>query len=310
MTTSGTVIATIAAGVATDAAGNANLASTSSDNTVTYDVTAPSVTINQASTQSDPTNTSPINFTVVFSEAVTGFNSADVTLSGTAGATTVVVTGSGTTYNVAVSGMTTSGTVIATIGAGVAFDLAGNSNAASTSTDNTVTFITNAPTVTGFQTNGGLAQRSILTEFKVFFSENVNFDASSFVLKKNGVVMSAAQVGISVAGSGTNTATITFTGGTEVIPLAWSLTDGNWELVVLANAVTSVANGSALAAGASHSDYRFFGDLDGDRDVDGMDYFASRNAANLPYLDLNDNGLLDSAEFAALLANLGKRLTP
>ena len=39
MTGSGTVIATIAAGVAHDAAGNANLASTSTDNTVTYDVT-------------------------------------------------------------------------------------------------------------------------------------------------------------------------------------------------------------------------------------------------------------------------------
>ena len=43
-----------------------------------------------------------------------------MTLSGTAGATTAIVTGSGTTYNVAVSGMTGSGTVIATIAAGVA----------------------------------------------------------------------------------------------------------------------------------------------------------------------------------------------
>ena len=39
----------------------------------------------------------------------------DVTLTGTAGATTAVVTGSGTTYNVAVSGMTGSGTVIASM---------------------------------------------------------------------------------------------------------------------------------------------------------------------------------------------------
>ena len=35
MTTDGTVVATIAAGGATDAAGNANTASTSTDNTVT-----------------------------------------------------------------------------------------------------------------------------------------------------------------------------------------------------------------------------------------------------------------------------------
>jgi len=40
---------------------------------------------------------------------------------------------------VAVSGLTTGGTVIATIPAGGATDAAGNGNTASTSTDNTVT---------------------------------------------------------------------------------------------------------------------------------------------------------------------------
>ncbi|HEX2766030.1 MAG TPA: S8 family serine peptidase, partial [Candidatus Limnocylindria bacterium] len=47
------------------------------------DTTAPTVTINQASGQADPTNASPINFTVVFSEPVSGFTASDVTLSGT-----------------------------------------------------------------------------------------------------------------------------------------------------------------------------------------------------------------------------------
>ena len=62
------MIAAIAAGVASDAAGNANAASTSTDNTVTFDTTAPTVTINQAAGQADPTKRRPINFTVVFSE--------------------------------------------------------------------------------------------------------------------------------------------------------------------------------------------------------------------------------------------------
>src|SRR5204862_99600 len=66
MTGSGTVIASLGAGVAHDAAGNANTASSSADNTVTYDVTAPAVTVNQASGQSDPTNAAPIHFTVIF----------------------------------------------------------------------------------------------------------------------------------------------------------------------------------------------------------------------------------------------------
>ncbi len=104
------------------------------------DTTPPSVTINQAAGQADPAAAEPVNFTVVFSEPVADFATGDVTLGGTAGATTAVVTGSGTTYNVAVSGLTGDGTVTATIGAGVAMDAAGNASLASTSTDNEVTY--------------------------------------------------------------------------------------------------------------------------------------------------------------------------
>jgi hypothetical protein len=103
------------------------------------------VTINQAAGQADPTNGAPINFTVVFSENVTDFATGDVTLGGTAEPTNAAVTGGGTTYNVAVSGMGDSGTVIASIPAGVAHDAAGDANAASTSTDNSVNY--EAPTL-------------------------------------------------------------------------------------------------------------------------------------------------------------------
>ncbi len=114
----------------------------------TPDTTDPTVTIDQESEQADPTNTSPINFTVVFNESVSDFATGDVTLGGTAGATTATVTGSGTTYNVAVSGMTSDGTVTASIAEGVAHDAADNPNTASTSTDNSVTYDTTDPTVT------------------------------------------------------------------------------------------------------------------------------------------------------------------
>src|SRR5204862_70606 len=113
---------------------------TSTDNTVTFDPTPPTVTINQAAGQADPTSTAPITFTAVFSEPVSGFTGSDVVIGGTAGGTkTVDVTGGPSTYTVAVSGLTTGGTVIATIPAGGATDAAGNGNTASTSTDNTVT---------------------------------------------------------------------------------------------------------------------------------------------------------------------------
>ncbi len=117
--------------------------------TLTVSPPGPSVTINQASGQADPTAASPINFTVVFASSVTGFATGDVTISGTAGGTKVAtVTGSGTTYNVAVTGMTSGGTVIATVPAGVAVDSSGRPNLASTSTDNTVTWAPAGPAFT------------------------------------------------------------------------------------------------------------------------------------------------------------------
>ncbi len=130
---------------AKDSLGNTD--SSPASYTWVIDTAGPTVTINQATGQADSTSTSPINFTVVFSEAVSGFATGDVTLSGTAGATTATVSGGPTTYNVAVSGMTNSGTVIATIAANVAQDAAGNGNAASTSTDNTVTWVVPAAPV-------------------------------------------------------------------------------------------------------------------------------------------------------------------
>src|SRR5438876_440590 len=137
MSTDGTVLASIAAGVAQDAAGNLNPTPPTTDITVSNDTTRPAVTINQAAGQVDPTNSSPVNFTAVFSGPVSGFTGAGVTISGTAGGTkTVTVSGGPSTYNVAVSGMSSAGTVIASIPAGVAQDAAGNLNTASTSTDN------------------------------------------------------------------------------------------------------------------------------------------------------------------------------
>jgi CSLREA domain-containing protein len=107
----------------------------------------PAVTINQGSGQSDPGAVSPVVFDVVFSEPVAGFTAADVALGGTAGATTKSVSGSGTTYTVSVSGMTSDGTVIATIPVGAAVDAASNLSLASASTDNTVTFIVVVPSL-------------------------------------------------------------------------------------------------------------------------------------------------------------------
>ena len=118
---------------------------------VTIDRTAPTVTINQAGGQADPTHLLPINFTVVFSEAVNGFSNSGISLTGSTAdvsAASINVTGSGTTYNVAVSNLLGSGLLQAAVIQNAAQDTAGNGSAASTSSDNTVLFDNIQPSVT------------------------------------------------------------------------------------------------------------------------------------------------------------------
>jgi hypothetical protein len=168
------------------------------------------VTLNQAAGQADPTNASPINFMVVFSESVANFATGDVTLSGTAGATTATVTGSGTTYNVGVSGMTASGTVIASIAAGKASDSAGNLNTAATSTDSTVTIDTPPPTVTDVtsSTANGAYKDGTVIPVTVTFSEAVLVTGTPQLTLETG---SADAVVNYSSGSGTTTLTFQYT---------------------------------------------------------------------------------------------------
>ena len=109
----GTVIASVAANGAHDVAANGNTASTSTDNSVLFDTTAPTVlSINRAG--SDPTNASSVNFTVTFSESVSGVDNADFTTvegGGLSGSSVTGVSGTGSTRTVTVNTGTGDGTV-------------------------------------------------------------------------------------------------------------------------------------------------------------------------------------------------------
>ena len=192
------------------------------------------MTINQAAGQADPTSASPINFTVTFSETVANFATGDVTLSGTAGATTATVTGSGTTYNVAVSGMTGSGTiVVASVAAGVASDAAGNASLGSTSTDNTVAFDTIAPMVQSINLVGTTPTNAASVSWTVLFSKSVTaVDAGDFTLVTTGTVAGAAIT--TVSGSG-NQYTVTANTGTGNGTLGLNLVDNDTILDTSAN---------------------------------------------------------------------------
>ena len=151
------------------------------------DVGAPSVTINQGAVQADPTYLMPIVYDVVFSEPVTGFTSSDVSVRGTArGTKKVVIAGSGSTYTVSVSGMSSSGTVIASVKALAAEDGAGNKSTASTSTDNTVTYtkpaIPGKPVLNKYI--GSPANKELLTTYTPTFTWGAsNPEAVSYYLQ-------------------------------------------------------------------------------------------------------------------------------
>ena len=147
MTHGDTVMASLPASSVTDLAGNSNTASTSTDNQITYDNLRPTATINQKIGQADPTNVDSAVFTIIFSEPITGFEAADLRLTGSSSATVSNLTQlNSTTWEAEVTGMTNGDTVQLAVLAAQVTDLAGNPNVASTSTDNSVTYDTAAPT--------------------------------------------------------------------------------------------------------------------------------------------------------------------
>jgi hypothetical protein len=186
MLDSGSVVIAVPAGAAFDALNQPSRASIHADNSVTWVDPRPTVTIEQAAGQSDPTHTPAIAFTVQFSESVDGFDAGDVSLSGsTAGGTlTVAVSGSGATYSVVVTGAVSSGTVVASVTAGGAMSAEGFFNAASTSVDNSVSFDAR-PTVTVEQAVGQADPTTTgPVAFSVIFSDPVTgFDASDVSLE-------------------------------------------------------------------------------------------------------------------------------
>ena len=138
-TASGTVTIGVAANVATDAANNQNTAAATQ--TVNVDMDAPGVTVSVPS--DDQTNA--FDATITFTEAVSGFEQDDLSISGTATAT---ITGWDTTDNITYTATVTAslgGQVSLSVVAGVATDAANNSNTASAT--QTVTIFVTQPQI-------------------------------------------------------------------------------------------------------------------------------------------------------------------
>ena len=216
-TTSGTVTISVAGGVATDTASNANTAATSQS--VTIDVDRPTVTIGV------PSGTQPGAFeaTITFSETVSGFAQSDLSLSGSAASITAWSANSDNTIYTATIAPTASGTVTVSVAANVATDGAGNTNTAATSKNVTVSVDTDAP---GVSITAPLSVQNGAFSVTITFTEAVSgFTQSDLALSGTG---SASITSWSSTGNTSYTATVTPTAsGTVTLNVAAGVaTDG------------------------------------------------------------------------------------
>jgi hypothetical protein len=214
------------------------------------DTIAPTVTIDETTGQPDPTKVSPILFTAIFSEAVTGFSGSDVTISGTAGATTATITpvgSDGKTYTVAISGMTDDGTVIVSLPAGAAEDLVGNPSVASTSTHNTANYAGLPLLVTINQAAG---QADPATQSPIHFTVVFNKAVSNFA---------AADItfGGTVLGNLVATITAASDGLTYDVAVTGMASSGNLTASIAAGVVQSTASVPNSASTSTDNSVQF-----------------------------------------------------
>ncbi len=221
-------------------------------------------------------------------------------------------------------------------------DAAGN---VSTGTLNVSLTMLNLPKVESVALNGGQAQRSKLKTIEITFDQQVvgaTVPGAIVVQRRadnaatpGAIVGSVPQVGMNVTqtliGSGSTAktkVTITFLAGNTYVDSTGSLDDGNYQVVVNAGLVTSLAGGFALdgdndgfAGGnyvfgnqAKDRFFRMFGELDGGSAATGVSFVDSFDAgaflstylmpANYDQIfDLNEDGSIDAFDAGAFLAN-------
>ena len=162
-----------------------------------------------------------------------------------------------------------------------------------------------APTVESVVVNDGSAQRSRVTSLTVTFSEVVqNVSANSFELMNTSTNTQVIPNVTTQVLNGKTVATLTFSGSGII---GGSLSDGNYTLTTLASEITDDAgfqlDGNGDGAGGDNAIdefFRFYGDINGDRRVNIVDYFQFRNAfreTEDAAFDYNGDGTVNILDF-------------
>ncbi|WP_146460163.1 SdrD B-like domain-containing protein [Rubripirellula tenax] len=175
--------------------------------------------------------------------------------------------------------------------------------------------------------NGGENQRSRVDTMTIEFDTDVILQAGAITVTKRGTGGGLAGVVISpLPGATARIFTLTFSGNfTEF----GSLADGNYQLTVDASKIVSVdgtgldANGDGITGDnfefgdvASDKFFRYYGDVDGDRDVDGSDFLYFRGAygkslGQVGYsqsFNFNLDSIVNGSDFLQFRGRYGKTL--
>jgi hypothetical protein len=175
--------------------------------------------------------------------------------------------------------------------------------------------------------NGGAASRSRVTDVRVYFSYSVSLPAApadAFRLTRIGPGGPTGDVTLAVDLSGsTPTQTVARLSFSGPLTEFGSLIDGNYTLTVLGSQVTGEGglrldgNGDGSAGGDSvTSSHRLYGDVDGNKTVNGLDmaYFRGAFGSNVgsssysPYLDFNGDGVINGTDLTEFRKRFGMTL--
>jgi parallel beta-helix repeat protein len=181
------------------------------------------------------------------------------------------------------------------------------------------------PSVQSVVVNAGQAntvQRSSVTSVTVTFDRLVTFvgaQTAAFQLARISPGSPTGNVTLTVDLTGSTAtqtiAKLTFSGSlTDGSATALSLIDGNYTLTVFSNQITGGLNGGDSVSTL----FRYYGDVNGDRTVNGLDLAEFRSAFGtslgnpnyLPYLDQNGDGAINGLDLAIFRTHFGTTLGP
>lgn len=168
------------------------------------------------------------------------------------------------------------------------------------------------PQLTGFAINDGAAQRSMVTSLKLTFDRPVALATGALALARQGGG-AVVQLLASPSSGPATVHIVTFAGAGT---MGGSLLDGLYKLTVTAGGVTDAVGLAMAGTDREYDFHRYFGDADGDRDVDGTDSRAFRSAlgsfsgqtAYRTWFDIEGDGDIDGTDSRAFRSRLGTTL--